>query len=174
MEQKITIGVILVTVIGIIIALAILPEIANKGEELTSKISAVNENISIAGAREKGELAINTSNHHTFSVGKPPTTWRKTECPLSSFVLKNTTGDTLTDGTDYFVTLSTGNYSMANVDIINQSIYNDTYASYDYCMTGYITSSAGRSIAGFIVLFSVLGLIAFVIYYAITKSGLIS
>lgn len=165
METKnIALGGILILIIGIIVALAIVPEIATRTTEMSQKNTVTNEQVTITTA-QINSTDINTSK--TFVVTSAPSGWKATECPLTNFVLGNATDDfTLT--TDYTVTLSNGTFLLKNTAKVRSlSVNNITLVDYTYCQDGYITNSGGRSIAGIIVLTAALGLLGFVIFYAI-------
>lgn len=171
--------------IGVLVVVAILPTIANNTQLMTSKISKTNETISFAACRTGGHAnpTMNeTSSTCNFTVAQVPDGWRDSDggisCGLTNFVMRNWTGDTMTSGTDYVVTLGDGIVNLRNTTDLGMEIddiqWNESYVDYDFCDEGYVNSSGGRSVAGLILIFAALGLIGFVIYYSVTKLGLMA
>lgn len=176
MDSKTEIGTIFLLVVGVLVVLAMIGPISTDVEQMTNKISMTNESHSFASCRNTGGGFNNTGCNITIT--NAPSGWRINECPAGSFALRNCTGNTLTVTTDYIFVGSTGIYELKNTSAVHcnlgaHPLGNYTYADYNYCTTGYITSAAGRGVAKLILVFSALGLIAYAIYMGITKSGLI-
>ncbi len=173
-KNAIGVGGFVLLFLGVIVALAILPTIAKQQSELTTKIPVVNETIDISDAIISGWGAVNESfqfnitNYNTIG-------WKQSKCPISGVVVRNSTGNTATLGTDYIFTPTLGNFSFMNTTTFNQSNLanlpdaNNTYVDYSYCADGYVTNSGGRAIAALIVLFSALGIVAYVLFYAVRR-----
>lgn len=164
-KGQIGLGGIMTLFIIMIVALALIPAIFNTQTELTNKVTVSNESIDITSLRNATGRIINIIVNTTVASGNIPTGWRTTECPITSFVLRNQTGNTLTENTDYVFTGSNGKLALKNTGAVNTSGINTTYADYTYCMEGYNKDGSSRSIAGLIGLFSVIALIGAVIVY---------
>jgi len=164
--KEITIGTVIVLFIGIIVVLAILPEIATHQTEMTTRNNIVNETIDISTARDEGGNGINITASN-FTIAQEPTGWKVTNCRPAGVLYGNATADWVS-GTDYNFYPASGILQVINSTITGtESIgTNTTYIDYNYCQDGYITSGSGRSIARLIVLLSVLALLAFAVFYA--------
>lgn len=70
------------------------------------------------------------------------------DCPLTSFSITNQSGSALTLTDDYTVDLNAGTYQLKNTTATLGLVgaYNNSYASYSYCGTGYVNSTWGNSI----------------------------
>lgn len=183
--KAITVGSLLVLAIGVIVVLAILPEIASKQTLMTSKLDYVNESSgtlsgTVTGVGECFAVGVarevNTSSpncNKTLSLTPAVTDWQRTNCPLSDLVVKLTNGTQLTENTDYIFYATSGIVAYQNTTLMNSTemnqTYNVTYATYKYCDDGYISDSAGRSVAGLILIFTALALVAFAIYYSVKQ-----
>jgi len=165
MVREMNLGMIFITVTGILVAIALIPTIANLQAQLTDKINQGNELQSKATAMGVGGITetvqFNITHHNYDDV------WKQNECPVSSFVLMNHSHDTMTLNTHYRFTAKYGNYSLIDHAAINGTGGNNTYVNYTYCPDGYITDSGARGVAGMIMIFSALALMIFAGYYVI-------
>jgi len=163
MEFKSKIGVLVTLFLGVIVALVLLPAIASNIQDLSEKRNIVNESVDISVARLAGGTINET---YPFTVEEEPTGWRINSCPLTAFLYGNSTTDWTLDA-DYRVNLSSGIFYLNNTVNVNGtdgSSPNETYVDYDYCTTGYITSSGGRGVAKLILIAAALGLLAYAVY----------
>ncbi|MEA3414063.1 MAG: hypothetical protein U9Q99_00860 [Nanoarchaeota archaeon] len=166
-KAQIGFGGIIILFAGIIFAIALLTPIFDTQAEMTTKQTIDNKSISTVTAFV-GDNEVNET--FTYTLYADQSTWKESECPLSSVVIRNGAGTELTDNTDYTLAEDTGVYSLLNTSkTVPATALNLTYADYTYCMDGYNTDSGARSIAGLIGLFSVLALLGFVIW----KSGVL-
>jgi len=163
--KDVTVGTILILFIGIIVALAILPEIATQGGIMTTKSNVINETVDLSTAWTENGYNANTSE--TFTLANAPSGWKITGCPLTTFTFANAS-KYFTVTTDYSLAASTGVLTLVPTAEINRS-GNTTYATYIHCRDGYLTDSGQRSVAGLILIFAALGLLGFTIYYVIRK-----
>jgi hypothetical protein len=166
MESRTKLGIFFALFIGVIVAIALLPDIASNVQQMTNRISVINETVDISVARLASGSINNTYN---FTVTNEPDGWRTTECPLTNFLYGNDTAD-WTSATDYVVALDSGTFTLENTVAVNGTVggnSNTTYVDYDYCTTGYITNSGGRSMARLILILAAIGLIGFAIYYGV-------
>ena len=169
-SKSVTMGSLLILFIGIVVVLALVPTIANTQKELTSKLTQFNDSDALTACySDVGQVQQNDSRCN-FTVNHAPASWQEDTCQISSVVIRNGSGSTaLAVTTDYIVYAGTGiiayqNSSSAN--ITNIGVSNVTYITYDYCTEGYITNSAGRSVANLIMIFVALALLAYVLYYS--------
>ena len=114
-----------------------------------------------------GTGTVNISNsacNITVSAGYPAGDWRRSEsqCAITDTVT-NSTGTPLTLNTDYRLNSTTGTIQLLNTT----TIYNSTglmsnnviKINYNYCGTGYLTSSGDRSILGLLTTLMIIALI---------------
>ena len=166
--KVIGIGSLLIMFIGVIVVLAIMPEIATNQEEMTNKNSVVSELVDISTTRNLSGTEFPLNFSVDIRITEYPTGWKVSQCPVSSFVITNQSGTVLVDATDYELDESTGILNFYDTHETNMSgDSNTTYATYDYCLDGYITSTAGRSVAKLILIFTALALVAFTIFYSV-------
>ena len=162
--KEITIGAIIALFIGVIVVLAVLPEIGTQTAEMTTKNNVVNESIDISTARNaSGGINITVSN---FTIANVPTGWKISKCPITGTLWGNVTTDK-TSGTDYTFYPVSGILQVLVSSTMDADHINSTFIDYAYCQDGYITSGSGRSMAGLIVLLSALALVAFAIFFAL-------
>lgn len=151
----------------IVISLVLLGNVANTASSSTTKLSVVNDSISIAPAANVGTGAgqINNTIQLNVTHKQATTDWRATECPLTSITLTNSTGTAYTVDTDYVFTAAYGNFTLKNTSTVNASIASDnlTYVSYTHCDTGYLTNSGDRALSN---LYATVGIIALLIIVA--------
>jgi len=167
MENNSKLAVFIILFIGVIVALALMPEIARNISALSDKQIITNELIDITTARDAFKLN-NIDNSVTFTVDSEPIGWRQTECPLTSITYGNSTTD-WTNEVDYNITESTGILNLYNTTATVRSVPNTTYIDYTYCNEGYITNSGGRGVAKLILIVAALGLAGFAIYMGIKE-----
>lgn len=173
--KAVTVGSLFVLFLGVVVVLSLFPEIASSQHQLTNKLPYVNDNDVLTDCYAPGiNGTVNTSNSNcNKTLTQYQTDWRVTGCPLSSLVITNASGTLLILDTDYSVDLTYGIVSYKNTSKTSLkglgSTLNMTNASYDFCTSGYITDSAGRSVAGLIGIFTALALVAFAIYYGVKQ-----
>ena len=158
-KGQMTIGVIVILVVGILFALALFGPIADTTGQMTKKQSTDNQSIStVTGAIVGG---VNESINYSIYA---QSAWKVLECPISSVVIRNGAGTALTAVTDYTLDASNARFSLVNTTkTVPATALNLTYADYTFCADGYNTDSGSRSIANMIPLFSALILMAFVL-----------
>lgn len=166
-KAQMSLGVIVIVIMGIIACLAILPEIFTQQSAMTTKNTVADEAIDISTARNSsGDVDLSRSN---FTVANAPSGWKVTECPLTSVVYGNATEDWVL-ATDYNVYADSGIIQVLNSsNTVTDQNGNSTFVDYTYCLDGYNTSGGSRSIAGLIGLFTALALVAFVIGYGVKE-----
>ena len=163
-----TMGQIVVFFIGVIVILALIPQIYNTQAEMTTKQTFENDSVTYAGTEAEGQ--INAS--YSMDLAKAQTGWRENECPITLSSVTNNNGTALTENTDYTFTGSTGNFSLLNTYTANWTLSNGnnlTLINGTYCKEGYNTGSGARGIAGIIGLMSAIALMAFAVTYMMGK-----
>jgi hypothetical protein len=128
----------------LIIGVSLLIPSSNLISGVVTKKASVDETINIASARlGGGEINPNT----TFTVTNAPTSWKTTDCPLTSVVYGNASDDFVLD-TDYTFTASTGVLKLLNTDTTNATGAgsNTTLIDYTYCGDDYLNSDWQRSV----------------------------
>lgn len=166
------IGVIILLVVGVIVAFAMLPSIADSQAKMTKLMVVNNETQDLTHCFAVGTQGqVNESNplcNVTIANAATSTDWRFKGCPISSLSMTNTNGTVITLSTSYTFNSTTGLVSYLNTTQTNSSALsgsiNKTLLTYSFCDPGYVTESSGRSIAGLITLFAVLAIVAFAIW----------
>ena len=175
MEGK-SLGAIILLVVGIILALALLPTIAQNTQSMVDKQTSANESLSISAARQDASGALQSG--YNLTVAHYPTTWRTSGCPIESVVFRNKTA-TLTLNTDYTVHADEGKLQLNNSKALNGTwggtdgnySDNNTWVDYTWCGEGYSTNSGTRGVTGLIVIACALGLMGFAIYMGLKEAG---
>lgn len=164
MNRKAQFGGLMLMFLGVIVALSLLPAIANNAIVLSEKTAVVNETLDISSAWsvDSGDT-INASK--VVTLGTVPTGWDVDNCPLEVSEVLGPANTTLTVTTDYVVAGGNGTIRFLNTVATNATNGNTTHLSYTLCPDGYVSSAAGRSMSKLILLFAALGLIAFAIFY---------
>jgi len=156
--------------VALIIGISLLGVIATSGNALTNTVNISGENISYESARNltadgKGEIIPGS----TFYVANVPTTWRVTGCPIAGLILHN--GSVTWTAVDYTFNASTGGIVFNNSDNVNDTGYNTTTATYQYCEEDYLTEGWNRSIINLVPGFFAIALmgIGIGLFYAVGK-----
>ena len=170
MNKKAQFGGLMLLFLGVIVALALLPAIANNAQVLSEKTQVINETLDISAAWsvDSGDT-LNASK--VLTLGTVPTGWDVDNCPLDVSEVLGPANTTLTVTTDYVVAGLNGTIRFLNTVAANSTNGNTTHLSYTYCPDGYVTSAGGRSISKLILLFAALGLVAFAIFHLKGKLG---
>lgn len=157
-KGQISIGTLILLLIGIIVAVTLIAPIASNQNIATSKQSISNQSVSTTTAFVD---ANNVNESKTFTAYAQDT-WRQNECPLTSTAIRNGAGTALANATDYILNDVTGTYTLKNTTkTIPSAALNITYVDYSYCAEGYNVDNGSRGIAGTWVLFAALALLAF-------------
>ena len=170
MNKKGNIGAFILFFIGVIVAFALLPTIANGSVGLSEPTTIADDSIDVSttfnGTDVDNTVSIDTSN--VYEDGS----WAIQNCPFSGVALGNASTSLTGSGTDYQFDVTNGtfvlNNSAATLEFLTTND-NTTLVDYVFCPEGYVTSGGGRAIAKLITLFAALGLLGFVIYYSLGK-----
>lgn len=155
MEDNKSVMLLVGAFVAIIIGVSLLGVIATEGNKITNINNVSGETVDYSSAREAGTGAIDPNN---FTIANPPTTWRIGQCPITSFVLYNSSGS-LTNVVDYTFTASSGVIVFNNTDNVNGSASNTTSTTYEYCSSSYMTQDWSRTIIDLVPGFFALGLL---------------
>jgi len=167
MNKRGNVGMFVILFVGVIVALALFSPIMNTTSQMTSKQTTTNKSIDVSSAYVN-DNTVNESINFTIYT---QSAWKQSDCPLTSVVIRNGAGTTLTLNTDYKLYASQGVFSLVNTTkTVPQTSLNLTYVDYTYCADGYLTDASSRSIAKLVVLFSALAILAFVL----ERSGVVS
>ncbi len=160
MEKGITIGVLIVMVVGVLFGVTLLTASAESTGAMTQKQSVTNQSVDVSSAYV-GANEVNESINFTIYSQSD---WKVQDCPLTSVVLRNGAGTALTADTDYTLYASNGVYSLLNTSkTVPGTSLNTTYVDYSYCADGYNKDSGSRSVANLIIVFAAMALLAFVL-----------
>lgn len=160
----------------LIIGIVLITPLATQGNAVTDKKGITDESISIASA-VLNPKDINSSVN--FTVANVPATWKTEDCPLSSVVVTNGSGTTLTSATDYILTASEGRIAFLNTTETQNIATSDnsTLVDYVYCGDDYVNVSWGRTSIDVVMgLFAiaVLGVSLFLFFDLARDAGLIA
>jgi cytoskeletal protein RodZ len=171
-KGEMNMGLIVLLVMGIVVAIAMLPEIFNQQASMTTKNTVTDESVNVGSAKLGGSTSFNASVPLS-AVSLAPTagSWQSVDCPLESITVSNASGAGLTLTTDYTFNTVTGVLNVKNTTttIVAFASSNSSLIDYTYCQDGYNKDSGSRGIAGLIGLFAVFALLAFVIYYGVNE-----
>lgn len=148
MENK-YLGMIILAAVGILFAMAMIPSIASNQAAMVNTVNQANETVTAAQFTDGAGYAL--KGHDATGL----------------IVINNS--NTLLSSGNYTVTSrvlqSTGNVRSV-IKASATSEYNATAVkvSYSYSPDGYVDDSAARSVAGLIVLFTVIGLVVFALW----------
>jgi len=166
--EKITIGMFIILFIGVIVVLAMFPQISGDVHDMTTKQYVENESVDISDpVSGRVNMVINESTEYTIT--NYPEDWRtvNTACHITTFEFRNQTNVTMVNGTDYVFWADNGTFVLLDTPDMNTSEDNATYYDYTFCPEGYMTNSSSRTVANLILIFAALGLVSFAIYYGV-------
>ena len=164
-KAQLSIGVIVLVIMGVFVGLALFQEIGNQQPSLTTKISVPNESVNYTLAFNSTN-GINTS--YAFELTNAPSGWKQAQCPLENVVVRNAS-TVFTVTTDYTINTTNGTLLFQNSSNVQSGGANLTNVTYDYCHDGYNVNSGSRGIARIIALFAGLGLVVFVAAYGLRQ-----
>ena len=157
---------ILMLVIGVAFVMGILPSIAQPINIMSEKQPVGSELITFK-RNKTNATAPWCSINSSVIVNIAKSSYAETNCPVDNFVLKNGSNAlTLVSGTDYNFNAITGGITFYNsTDMQQGCTSNSTYASYNYCGTGYARDSGTRAIVNIILIMACLAIVAYCIYW---------
>jgi|24BtaG_2_1085350.scaffolds.fasta_scaffold00270_15 hypothetical protein len=176
-------GVVLLTFVTLMVAYALVTNLADSTNAATTFASRINQSIDVSGARclQTGDLCkgtASTGNHTNASTAvSVATSLGRTDanCPLSSVTLKNSTNTTIPStayNLSYTSTTGTVNINLANSTQLQAgSSSNTTWIDYSFCPTGYVVDGNSRTLIGLLVLFFVIAIFTVGVLY-VKKMGL--
>lgn len=157
-KGQMTLGVIVITIMGLFAALALFGAIIDSQASLTDKTDVQNQSVDVSSAYI-GDDEVNESINFTIYSQSD---WKKSECPLTSVTLLNGANTSLADSTDYELYESEGVFSLINTTkTVPSTSLNTTKVTYTHCPDGYNTSSGARGVARMISLFAALAIAVF-------------
>jgi hypothetical protein len=182
MEQK-AIGLMITFAIVFLMGTIFVGVVSQQVADRTQLTTAATETIDFTAARLPNNL-INGSYYFHLKYGCPAKTQWRTDagCGINDVFVKNSTGDTLDDPTDYvFISngavcsgVSSGDFHFVNSETMNTTITNTSTVSYTYCADGYVSgwgATITNLVPGFLAL-AILCAIAFLIFYVLKSEGI--
>lgn len=174
-EIKVT-GLMIAVFVILIIGTVLLGVIATQEQEAT-QLAYATETVNLAPARLAGG-AINSTYYFHLTNGCPFSTWRADQgsaCYINNLGVKNSTGGTLVDPTNYvFVSngavctgANSGDIRFTNTLSVNNSASNTTTVSYSYCPDAYLTQSWARTVLDLMPGFFAIGLLGAALMFGI-------
>lgn len=174
-KGQMNVGEIVVIIMMIFVGLALIQEIFNIQATLTTKTTITDESLtcSTQNACWVGTLRNGT---YLYTITNYPTDWQLDDCPITSFVITNSSGSTTSawvENTDYTFNAKNGTYYILNTAKTNITTQrnNITLVDYTYCQDGYNKDSGSRGIAGIIGLFTAMALLGGILYYIKVKES---
>lgn len=159
MVNKKTTAMLIVTFIGLLLAVALIQPIADSVVGQTSFLSVSGENIDISSAR----LADNNINETTLlTIARQPNTAGNSNQSITSFVLTNGT-TTATNGTHYIIYPNNGTLTLLNTSFWVDTIVNTTSASYNWATDNYLPDATNRSLVSIILIFMAIAAFMFAV-----------
>jgi len=147
---------IITSAIAVLLGLTFIVAMTGMLNPQTDWSSAVNESQDITSARVNGnEINESYTLYVEYDLEKTGNS------PIKNFVLNNGTEDA-TETTDYVVNLTEGSYTLKN-STYWQNSDNSSLVSYDYKDSTYIENGFGRTVAGLIIGFAALVLLAYLV-----------
>jgi hypothetical protein len=169
-ESNNPLGLIIMALLVIILALVFITSTANTVVTQNKLITTSNESYNLLTNGCYSILGVGTVNisnsacNITVANAYPTGDWRLSEsqCAITDSIT-NSTGTPLTLNTDYRLNTTTGKIQLLNTT----TIYNSTglmsnnviKVNYNYCSSGYLTSSGDRSILGLLTTLMIVALI---------------
>lgn len=154
-----TTGKLILGFVALLLGAVLIGTLATQGLAVTDKKVIASEVHNVLPTYATGRNTTDINPTIVYTLTNNPTTWKITDCPITNFVLKNSSGSSFTDTTDYVFTASAGTYTLVNSATAVATLplaNNNTYASYTYCGDDYMNSTWGRSginlVAGFFAL----------------------
>jgi len=165
---------LLIAFVALLIGVVLIGSISTEGLARTTKLDATSElhNILPTYATGKNNTDINPTIVYTLTNN--PTTWKTADCPITNFVLENSSGTDLTVTTDYVLTASTGTFVFVNSAGLNTTLEsNNTYASYTYCGDDYMNLTWGRTMINIVPGFFAIALlmVSLGLFYSVAKDS---
>jgi hypothetical protein len=150
-------GKVILAAVLMIFGSVIIGVIADSTYPTTIKTSVASEVHNVLPTYAAGRNVTHINPTIVYSLTNKANTYGG-NCPITNFALKNSSGVAFTDTDDYVVDTSKGTYTLvssatavATLPLAN----NNTYASYEYCGTGYVSGWGGNilnMVAGFMAL----------------------
>ena len=164
----------------LILGIVFVSQIADIGLTVTDTTGVESETHNIASTIATGRNDSWINETIVYTLTNAPTGWKVDDCPITEFVLANSSGTALTADSDYTLTASAGTFVFISSADLNTTIdfaTNDTIASYSYCGDDYLNLTWGRTsinlVPGFFAI--ALLLVAVGLFYSVAKeAGIIS
>lgn len=156
--------------VALLVGVILIGSLATEATDKTEKTILEGETLSTVGSCAD-DTGLNPGVNLTIT--NYPSSWKSTDCPIEDFSITNSSGDALTETTDYTFTASTGVVNLENtsttVDIC--SFDNVSLVNYTYCGDNYMNLSWGRSVinnvAGFFAIALLLTSVG--LFYSVAK-----
>ena len=157
--QKLILGFLV-----LIVGLALIGSVASNSLAVTDKALVYDEALDISSVRiEDGCGAGSINASIGLALANVPTSWKITDCPITSFSMKNQTGVAAVVTTDYVLFASNGTITLLNTTKFIQAdctdVANDTTISYTYCGSDYMNIAWGRTVLNLVAGFFALALL---------------
>ena len=158
----------------LILGIVFVSQIATLGQDITTTTGVSNETHNVLPTIETGRNDTGVNSTIVYTLTNAPTSWKVNDCPITNFVLTNSSGGAFTITTDYILTASAGTYTLVDSATMVANLPaadNNTLASYNYCGDDYMNLGWGRTgidlVPGFFAL--ALLLISVGLFYSVAK-----
>jgi hypothetical protein len=171
-----TIQKLLLAFVTLIVGLVLVTQIAVSSNTVTTTTGVASETHTVASTYAAGRNTTNINPAITYTLTNAPSGWKTYDCPITNFVLRNSSGSTFTVTTDYVFNTVTGTYTLvdsahalASLPVAN----NNTYATYSYCGDNYLNLDWGRSVLALTPGFFALALLIFSVgmFYSLARDA---
>jgi len=177
-----SIAKLLLGFIVLIVGVSLIGTIAHQTNESVDLLGIANESFAtgVAGEGMIADPCLSVNTTHPYTIANAPTSGWQAQggCPITSFVVRNQTGDTATVTIDYVFYANNGTFYLLNTTTNRAADCtvdptNVTVVDYTYCPDDYLDSGWGRSVLTMVSGFFALALLgaAVGLFYSVAKDA---
>jgi hypothetical protein len=161
--------------VTLLVGVILIGSIASEGLDKTTFASALDESHILSPTIITGRNNTDINETITYTLTYAPSGWKAGgECPITSFVITNSSGFELTETTDYVVDLDAGTWVFVNSAGLNDTIdvaTNQTLVDYNYCADDYLNLGWGRTVVNMVAGFFAIALLltSVGLFYSVAK-----
>jgi len=160
--------------VTLILGVVLIGTIATQGLLVTDYTTATSEVHNVLPTIATGRNDSDVNATITYTLTNNPAGWKSTDCPITSFVLANSSADEFTLTTDYLLDSDAGTFTLVNSATVIAGLpiaNNNTYATYNYCGDDYLNLGWGRTIVNLIGGFFALAILgaSLGLFYSVAK-----
>lgn len=157
---------LIIAFVALMLGAVLIGTIATSATDVTEKTIVTDEAVDITNAWIN---ATTINNSYEFTITNNPTTWKVSDCPISSVTFGNSSTD-YTVTTDYTLTTTSGILVVEDTAKVREG-GNDTVIDYTYCGDDYMNVSWGRTVTELVAGFFAIALLltAVGLFYSVAK-----